>query len=121
MLPDALSQKDTIKRSYGNHQRMKYQQEVLTHGGKGSHYKGELSHYPSYRKETEPERAYSHSPRLTSSRPTQPSSGFTPFREQQISAQVPILHNGRYFPEQEKDQRARTRLLSTKHRKSQTQ
>ncbi|MBW0494756.1 hypothetical protein O181_034471 [Austropuccinia psidii MF-1] len=121
MLPEALSQKDTLQRSYGNHQRMEYQQEVLTHRGKGSQDKGELSHYPSYRKTTESKRAYSHSPRLTSSRPTQLSSGFTPFREQQISGQVPIFHNQRYFPDQEKDQRARTRLLSTKRRKSQIQ
>ncbi|MBW0509693.1 hypothetical protein O181_049408 [Austropuccinia psidii MF-1] len=49
--------------------------------------KGESSHYTSYRTKAEPDTAYSDSFRLTRSRPTQLSSGFTPFRHQQISAQ----------------------------------
>ncbi|MBW0490859.1 hypothetical protein O181_030574 [Austropuccinia psidii MF-1] len=55
--------------------------------GKSSQDKGESSHYPSYRRTTEPERAYSDSFRLTRSRPNQLSSGFTPFRHQQFSGQ----------------------------------
>ncbi|MBW0479118.1 hypothetical protein O181_018833 [Austropuccinia psidii MF-1] len=49
--------------------------------------KGESSHYPSYRRTADPERAYSDSFRLTRSRPNKLSSGFTPFRNQQISGQ----------------------------------
>ncbi|MBW0510524.1 hypothetical protein O181_050239 [Austropuccinia psidii MF-1] len=48
---------------------------------------GESSHYSSYRRKADPERAYSDSFRLTRSRPNKLSSGFTPFRNQQISAQ----------------------------------
>ncbi|MBW0521169.1 hypothetical protein O181_060884 [Austropuccinia psidii MF-1] len=48
---------------------------------------GESSHYPSYRKTTDPDRDYSDSLTLTSSRPNQLSSGFTPFRNQHISGQ----------------------------------
>ncbi|MBW0517001.1 hypothetical protein O181_056716 [Austropuccinia psidii MF-1] len=46
---------------------------------------GESSHYPSYRRTAEPDRAYSDSFRVTRGRPNQLSSGFTPFRYQQIS------------------------------------
>ncbi|MBW0494197.1 hypothetical protein O181_033912 [Austropuccinia psidii MF-1] len=46
-----------------------------------------LCHYPSYKITIEPDRAYSDSSRLTRSKPTQPSSGFKPFRKQQISGQ----------------------------------
>ncbi|MBW0557963.1 hypothetical protein O181_097678 [Austropuccinia psidii MF-1] len=49
--------------------------------------KGESSHYPSYRRTANQDRAYSDSFRLTRSRPNQFSSGFTPFRNQQISDQ----------------------------------
>ncbi|MBW0487899.1 hypothetical protein O181_027614 [Austropuccinia psidii MF-1] len=48
---------------------------------------GESSHYSSYRRTDDPDRAYSDSFRLTRSRPNQLSSGFTPFRNQQISGQ----------------------------------
>ncbi|MBW0501204.1 hypothetical protein O181_040919 [Austropuccinia psidii MF-1] len=48
---------------------------------------GESSHYPSYRRETHPDREYSDSLRVTRSRPNQLASGFTPFRNQQISGQ----------------------------------
>ncbi|MBW0539779.1 hypothetical protein O181_079494 [Austropuccinia psidii MF-1] len=48
---------------------------------------GESSHYPSYRRTTDPDRAYSYSFRLTRSRPNQLSSGFTPLINQQISGQ----------------------------------
>ncbi|MBW0533543.1 hypothetical protein O181_073258, partial [Austropuccinia psidii MF-1] len=48
---------------------------------------GESSHYPSYRKTTDPDRAYSDSFRITRSRANQLSSGFKSFRNQQISGQ----------------------------------
>ncbi|MBW0501616.1 hypothetical protein O181_041331 [Austropuccinia psidii MF-1] len=79
--------RDTLQRSYGNHKRMESQQAVQTHGGEASQDKGKSSHYPSYRRMIEPDRAYSNSFRLTRSRPTQLSSGFTPFRKEQISGQ----------------------------------
>ncbi|MBW0567589.1 hypothetical protein O181_107304 [Austropuccinia psidii MF-1] len=75
------------ERPYGNHQRLESHQEVQTPGGEGKQDKGESSHYPSYRKTTDPDRAYSDYFRLTRSRPNQLSSGFTPFRNQQISVQ----------------------------------
>ncbi|MBW0501667.1 hypothetical protein O181_041382 [Austropuccinia psidii MF-1] len=56
-------------------------------GGEGKQDNGESSHYPSYRRTTDPVREYSDSFRLTRSRPNQLSSGFTPFRNQQISGQ----------------------------------
>ncbi|MBW0493774.1 hypothetical protein O181_033489 [Austropuccinia psidii MF-1] len=63
------------------------EQEVQTPEGEGNQAKGESSHYPSYRRTAEPDRAYSYSYRPTRSRPNMPSSGFTPFRYQQISDQ----------------------------------
>ncbi|MBW0478247.1 hypothetical protein O181_017962 [Austropuccinia psidii MF-1] len=85
--PEDLSQRDGLQRPYGNHQRLESHQEVQTPGPEGKQDKGESSHYPSYRTTTDPERTYSDSFRLTSSRPNQLSSGFTPFRNQQISGQ----------------------------------
>ncbi|MBW0467919.1 hypothetical protein O181_007634 [Austropuccinia psidii MF-1] len=85
MLPEGMSQRDTLKIASGNQQRMESQKAVQTPGGKGSQDKGKSSHYPSYRRKTEPERAYSDSFRLTRSRTTQLISAFTPFRHQQIS------------------------------------
>ncbi|MBW0583020.1 hypothetical protein O181_122735 [Austropuccinia psidii MF-1] len=75
------------ERRYGDHQRLEYYQAVQTPGGEGKQDKGQLSHYPSYRRTSDPDRAYSDSFRLTWSRPNQLSSGFTPFRNQQISGQ----------------------------------
>ncbi|MBW0540336.1 hypothetical protein O181_080051 [Austropuccinia psidii MF-1] len=43
MLPEGMSQRDTLQRSYGNHQRIESQLEVQTPGGKGSQDKGEAS------------------------------------------------------------------------------
>ncbi|MBW0471541.1 hypothetical protein O181_011256 [Austropuccinia psidii MF-1] len=60
---------------------------VQTPGGEGHQDKGESSHYPSYRRTAEPDRAYSNSFRLRRSRQTQLSSGFTLLRHQQISGQ----------------------------------
>ncbi|MBW0469503.1 hypothetical protein O181_009218 [Austropuccinia psidii MF-1] len=86
-LPEDMSQRDTLQRSYGNNQRMESHQAVQTPGGEGNQDKGESSHYPSYRRIAEPERAYSDSFSLTRSGQTQLSSGFKPFRHQQISGQ----------------------------------
>ncbi|MBW0485298.1 hypothetical protein O181_025013 [Austropuccinia psidii MF-1] len=86
-LPEDLSQRDRIQRRYGNHKRLESHQAVHTAGGEGKKDKGESSHYPSYRRTTEPERAYSDCFRLTSSRPNQLSSGLLPFRSQNISGQ----------------------------------
>ncbi|MBW0554049.1 hypothetical protein O181_093764 [Austropuccinia psidii MF-1] len=57
--PEYFSQIDRLQIPYGNHQR----------------------------RTADPDRAYSDSSRLTRSRPNQLSSGFTPFRHQQISGQ----------------------------------
>ncbi|MBW0492453.1 hypothetical protein O181_032168 [Austropuccinia psidii MF-1] len=78
---------DMYQRPYGNHQSLESHQAVKTSGGEGNQDKGELSHYSSYRRTAEPDRAYSDSFRLTTSRLNQPSSGFTEFRNQQISDQ----------------------------------
>ncbi|MBW0487438.1 hypothetical protein O181_027153 [Austropuccinia psidii MF-1] len=81
------SQRDRLQISYGNHQRLEFYQAVQTLGGEGKQDKGESSHYPSYRITADPDRAYSDSFRITRSRPNQLSSGFTTFRNQQISGQ----------------------------------
>ncbi|MBW0468697.1 hypothetical protein O181_008412 [Austropuccinia psidii MF-1] len=86
-LPEDMSQRDRVQRPYGNHQRLESHQTVQTPGGEGKQNKGESSHYPSYRRTADPDRAYSDFFRLTRSRPDQLSSGFTPFINQQISGQ----------------------------------
>ncbi|MBW0537131.1 hypothetical protein O181_076846 [Austropuccinia psidii MF-1] len=85
--PEDMSQIDRLQRPYGNHQRLEPHQAVQTPGGEGNQDKGELSHYPSYIRTADPNRAYSYSFRLTRSRPNQLSSGFSPLRNQQISRQ----------------------------------
>ncbi|MBW0559843.1 hypothetical protein O181_099558 [Austropuccinia psidii MF-1] len=60
MFPEDMSQRDILQRPHGNHQRIRT---------------------------AEPERAYSDCLRLTRSRPTQLSSGFTLFRHHQIRGQ----------------------------------
>ncbi|MBW0481601.1 hypothetical protein O181_021316 [Austropuccinia psidii MF-1] len=82
-----MSQRDTLQRTYSNHQKKESHQAVQNPGGDGSQDKGESSHYPSYRRTAEPDRAYSDTFRLTRSRQSQLSSGLTPFRHQQISGQ----------------------------------
>ncbi|MBW0504834.1 hypothetical protein O181_044549 [Austropuccinia psidii MF-1] len=72
---------------------MESHQAVQTPGGEGNHNKGEPSHYTSYRRTDEPDRAYSDSFRITRSRPTQLSSGFKQFRHQQISGQESSFFN----------------------------
>ncbi|MBW0587821.1 hypothetical protein O181_127536 [Austropuccinia psidii MF-1] len=86
-LPEEMSQRNTLQSSYRNHQRLEPNQAVQTPGGEGNQYKGESSHYPSSRRIAKPDTAYSDSFRLTRRRPNQLSSGFTPFRNQQISGQ----------------------------------
>ncbi|MBW0521684.1 hypothetical protein O181_061399 [Austropuccinia psidii MF-1] len=86
-LPEDFSQRDRLQRHYGNHQRLESPQAVQTCGGEGKQDKGKSSHYPSNRRTVNPERACSDSFRLARSRPNQLSSGFTPFRNQQISGQ----------------------------------
>ncbi|MBW0481515.1 hypothetical protein O181_021230 [Austropuccinia psidii MF-1] len=90
-LPEDMFQRDRLQRPYGNHQRMESRQEAQTPGGEGKQDKGGSSHYPSYRRTAEPGRAYSYSFRLTRSRPTQLSIGFTPFRHQQITGQESLF------------------------------
>ncbi|MBW0567486.1 hypothetical protein O181_107201 [Austropuccinia psidii MF-1] len=58
-----------------------------TPGGEGRQAKGESSHYPSYRRTADPDWTYSNSFRLTRSGTNKLSSGFTPFRNQQIISQ----------------------------------
>ncbi|MBW0498859.1 hypothetical protein O181_038574 [Austropuccinia psidii MF-1] len=86
-LPEDLSHRDRLQRPYGNPQRLESHQKVQTPGGEGKQDKEKSSHYPSYRGTADPDRAYSDFFRLTRSRPNQFSSGFTPFRNQQISGQ----------------------------------
>ncbi|MBW0550145.1 hypothetical protein O181_089860 [Austropuccinia psidii MF-1] len=86
-LPQDLSQRDRLQRLYGNHQRLESHQAVQTPGGKRNQDKGESRYYPSYRRKTDPDRAYSDSFRLTRSRPNQLSDSLTPFRNHQISGQ----------------------------------
>ncbi|MBW0571213.1 hypothetical protein O181_110928 [Austropuccinia psidii MF-1] len=86
-LPEDLSQRDRLQGPYDNHQRLESYQAVQIPGGKCKQDKGESSHYPSYRRTVNPSRAYSDSFRLTRSRPNQLSSGFTTFRNQQVSHQ----------------------------------
>ncbi|MBW0500475.1 hypothetical protein O181_040190 [Austropuccinia psidii MF-1] len=62
-----MSQRDRLLRTFGNHQRLESHQAVQTPGGEGNQDKGEPSHYPSYRRNTDPDRAYSDSSRLTGS------------------------------------------------------
>ncbi|MBW0472393.1 hypothetical protein O181_012108 [Austropuccinia psidii MF-1] len=90
-LPEDMSQRYKLQRPYGNHQTLKSHQAVQTPGGEGDQDKGESSHYPRFRRTTEPERAYIDCLRLTRSRSNHFSSGFTPFRHQQISDQESLF------------------------------
>ncbi|MBW0471480.1 hypothetical protein O181_011195 [Austropuccinia psidii MF-1] len=90
-LSEDMSQRDTPQRPNGNNQRMESHQEAQTLGGKGSQDKGELSHYPSHTRTTEPERAYSDPFSLTRSKTTRFSSRFTPLRHQQIIDQKSLF------------------------------
>ncbi|MBW0533721.1 hypothetical protein O181_073436 [Austropuccinia psidii MF-1] len=85
--PEDMSQRDRLQRPYGNHQRLESHQAVQTPGGEGKQDEGKSSHYPSYSRTADPDRAYSDSFRLTWSRSNQLSSDFTPVRNQKISGQ----------------------------------
>ncbi|MBW0536306.1 hypothetical protein O181_076021 [Austropuccinia psidii MF-1] len=63
-LPEDLSQGDRLQGPYGNHQRLESYQAVQTPGGKGTEDKGELSHYPSYKRTANPDRVNSDSFRI---------------------------------------------------------
>ncbi|MBW0542841.1 hypothetical protein O181_082556 [Austropuccinia psidii MF-1] len=80
-----MSQRDRLQSFYGNHQRLEPHHSVQTPGGEGNQDKGESSHYPSYRRISDPNRAYSDCFRLTRSRQNHLSNGLTPFRNQNIS------------------------------------
>ncbi|MBW0467058.1 hypothetical protein O181_006773 [Austropuccinia psidii MF-1] len=86
-LPGDLSQRDRLQTPYSNHQRLEPHQAVQTPGGEDKQDKGESSHYPSYRRTTDPDSPYSDSFRLTRSIPKHLSNGFTPFINKQISGQ----------------------------------
>ncbi|MBW0473724.1 hypothetical protein O181_013439 [Austropuccinia psidii MF-1] len=68
---------DMPQRPYENHQRLQSQQEIQTLRREGSQNKGESSHNTGYRGAMDPEREYSDSLKITRSRTTQLSSGFT--------------------------------------------
>ncbi|MBW0554874.1 hypothetical protein O181_094589 [Austropuccinia psidii MF-1] len=57
-VPEDLSQIDRLQRPYGNNQRLESHQPIQTPGGEGKQDKGESSHYPSYRRTADPDRAY---------------------------------------------------------------
>ncbi|MBW0564592.1 hypothetical protein O181_104307 [Austropuccinia psidii MF-1] len=86
-LPEDLSQRDRLQRTYGNNPRLESHKEVQTPGGEGTQDKGERINYPSYRGTADPDRAYSDSFKLTRRRLNQLSSGFKTLRNQQISGQ----------------------------------
>ncbi|MBW0594084.1 hypothetical protein O181_133799 [Austropuccinia psidii MF-1] len=87
-------------------------QAFQTPGGKGTEYKGESGHYPSYRRTVNPDRAYLDSFRLMRSRPNQLSSGLTQFRNQQISGQEsPFFSNAGSSQEKRRKQGKEQNLL----------
>ncbi|MBW0558402.1 hypothetical protein O181_098117 [Austropuccinia psidii MF-1] len=55
--PEDMSQRYTLQRPYGNHQRLEPYQAVQTPGVEGNQDKGESSHYPRDRRTVEPDRA----------------------------------------------------------------
>ncbi|MBW0499709.1 hypothetical protein O181_039424 [Austropuccinia psidii MF-1] len=113
-----LSQRDRLQGPYGNHQRLESYQAVQTPGGKGTEDKGESSHYPSYRRTVNPDRAYSNFFRLTRSRPNQLSSGFTPLINQQISGQeLPFFIIPGNFQEKKRKQGQKQDLLQPEEEK----
>ncbi|MBW0470134.1 hypothetical protein O181_009849 [Austropuccinia psidii MF-1] len=90
-LPEDLSQRHRLQRPYCNDQMLESYQAVQTPVGEGKQYKGESSHYPSYRRKADPDREYSDSFRLTRSRPNQLCGGVKKFRSQQISGQESLF------------------------------
>ncbi|MBW0488537.1 hypothetical protein O181_028252 [Austropuccinia psidii MF-1] len=120
-LPEDMSQRDTLSRSYVNHQRMECQQEVKTPGEEGNQDKGKSSHYPSYRTTIEPERAYFDSSRLTRSRPTQISSGFAPFRNSRLVAKSHHYSQSQVVSRRRQGYKGKKRPISGTGRRSQNQ
>ncbi|MBW0484469.1 hypothetical protein O181_024184 [Austropuccinia psidii MF-1] len=57
-LPIDFSQRERFQRPYDNHQRLEFNQAVQTPGGEGKQDKGESSHYSSYRRTANPDRAH---------------------------------------------------------------
>ncbi|MBW0508937.1 hypothetical protein O181_048652 [Austropuccinia psidii MF-1] len=86
-----MSQRDILQIPHGNYQRLESHQAVQTSGGEGNQDKGESSHYPSYRRTDDSDRAYSDSFRRIRSRPNQLSSRFTTLSNQQISVQESLF------------------------------
>ncbi|MBW0496413.1 hypothetical protein O181_036128 [Austropuccinia psidii MF-1] len=56
--PEDLPQRDRLQRPDGNHQRLESHQAVQTPGDESKQDKEESSHYPSYRRTADPDRAY---------------------------------------------------------------
>ncbi|MBW0541063.1 hypothetical protein O181_080778 [Austropuccinia psidii MF-1] len=79
-LPEDMFQRDRPQIPYGNHQRLESHQTVQTSGAEGNQDKEESSHYPSYQRTADQDRAYRDSFRITGSRPNHLSSSFIPFR-----------------------------------------
>ncbi|MBW0559164.1 hypothetical protein O181_098879 [Austropuccinia psidii MF-1] len=98
-----MFQRDISQKPFEDHQRLESQQVNKALRREGSQKQGESSHNTGFRGEMEPEREYSNSSRLTRSRPTQLSSGFTPLRIQQNSGQEsPFLRIPGSFQEKNK-------------------
>ncbi|MBW0512416.1 hypothetical protein O181_052131 [Austropuccinia psidii MF-1] len=113
--PEDLLQRDRLETPYGNHQMLKSHQAFQTPGGEGKQDKGESRKYPSHRRNTDPDRAHSDSFRLTRSRPNQLSSGFPPFRNEQISGQEsPFFTLPGSFQEKTRTQGQKQDLFSPK-------
>ncbi|MBW0498118.1 hypothetical protein O181_037833 [Austropuccinia psidii MF-1] len=94
---------------------MESQQAVQTPGGEDNMDNGKSSHYSSYRRKIESDRAYSDSFRLTRSKQTRLPSSFAPFRQQQISDQEsPLFTIPGSF--QEKTRTKREKKTSFSHR-----
>ncbi|MBW0531270.1 hypothetical protein O181_070985 [Austropuccinia psidii MF-1] len=108
-LPEDMSQRDRLQRPYGNHKRLESHQAVQNSGGEGKVDKGESSHYPSYRRTADPDRAYSDSFKITRSRPNQLSSSFTPFRHQRISGKSHHLSKSQEFSRRRQGYKAKTK------------
>ncbi|MBW0482327.1 hypothetical protein O181_022042 [Austropuccinia psidii MF-1] len=118
-LPEDLSQRDRLQKPYGNHQTSESYQAVQIPGGKGKLDKVELRHYQCYRRNVNPDRAYSDYFRLTRSNPNQLSSGFTPFINQQVSdQQSPFFTIPRGFQEKTRIQRAKQDSFQPRERES---
>ncbi|MBW0466596.1 hypothetical protein O181_006311 [Austropuccinia psidii MF-1] len=116
-----ISQRDRLQRPYGNHKRLKSHQAFHTPGGEGKQDKGESSHHTGYRRTADPDRECSDSFRLTGSRPNQLSSGFTPFRNQQISGQEsPFFTIPRGFQEKTRTQGQKQDLFQPKEERVRT-